>query len=226
MLAVCQDPKVFRIRKIPLSFTLALLKSVEWLLRQVWAVVFEPVLQIFTFRDVFFLARWKTPSSLTNVTPRTIGERNFLHHITNSSLTGEPSDVQPSGYMYLSRDFMQILCLVSQAQLVGLEFSRESSNQSRCHTNRCSAAWTSSVFMGINLSWKSRKRGREGGDIDDVIIMCLFVCLTPSVLATLIQWQEQTWNKSSWLPILSWKKSSMPSSPKTNGLLKNTKNTM
>ena len=125
----------------------------------------------------FRLARWKTPSSLTNVAPRTTGERNFFHHITNSSLSGEPSDVQPSGYMYLSRDFMQILCLVSQAQLVGLEFSRESSNQPRCHTNRCSAAWTSSVFMGINLSWKSRKRGREGGRYwwcDYNVFVCLF----------------------------------------------------
>ena len=61
----------------------------------------------------------------------------------------------------------------SQAQLVDLEFCRESNNQSRCHTNLCSATRiTSSVFLGINLSWKFLERGGERGDTDDVIMMC------------------------------------------------------
>ena len=38
VLGVCQDFKVFRIRKFPLSITLALLKSIELLLRPVYTV--------------------------------------------------------------------------------------------------------------------------------------------------------------------------------------------
>ena len=84
MFAVCQDSKVFRIRKIPLSVTLvnySFIKSIEWLLRQAWAAIFELVLHIFT-SNVFIFLRWKTPSGLTNVAPRTTGARNFIHHIS------------------------------------------------------------------------------------------------------------------------------------------------
>ena len=79
VLARCQDSKVFRIRKIPLSITLALLKSLEWLLRQAWAAIFEPVFFLH-FRCVPF-SLLKNTSSLTNVAPRKIGARNFIQNI-------------------------------------------------------------------------------------------------------------------------------------------------
>ena len=50
--AMCQVSRVFRIRKIPLSITLALLKSLEWLLRQFY---------IFLHYKCVLFPCWKTP---------------------------------------------------------------------------------------------------------------------------------------------------------------------
>ena len=72
VLAMCQDLRVFWIRKIPLSITLALLKSLEWLLRQFYIFLH--------FKCVPF-SLLKNTSSPTNVAPRTIGARNFIQHI-------------------------------------------------------------------------------------------------------------------------------------------------
>ena len=80
MLAVCQDFEAFRIRKIPLSVTPALLKSMEWLLPQALAAIFEAVLHFLHFEWVLFSSLENT-SGLTNVAPRIIGARNFIHHI-------------------------------------------------------------------------------------------------------------------------------------------------
>ena len=68
VLAVCQDSKVFRIRKFPLSITLALLKSIEWLLCQAWAAILEPVL-------VIYWVQWKGNclKLITSLTPFLLG---------------------------------------------------------------------------------------------------------------------------------------------------------
>ena len=83
VLVVCQDSKVFRIPKIPLSITLALLMSWNRVITttgvscNIWASF-----TYFYISNVFLSPRWKTPSRLTNVAPRSIGaSRDFIHHI-------------------------------------------------------------------------------------------------------------------------------------------------
>ena len=45
----CHDSSVFFIRKLPLSITEALLKSMEWSWDRVWFAILEPLAAVFTF---------------------------------------------------------------------------------------------------------------------------------------------------------------------------------
>ena len=45
----CHDSSVFLIRKLPLSITEALLKSMEWSWDHAWFAILEPLAAVFTF---------------------------------------------------------------------------------------------------------------------------------------------------------------------------------
>ena len=80
---VARLQKVFEFGSFSCQLTLALLKSIEWLLCQAWAtIILEPLLfYIFLRFECLPFFSLKTPSSLTNVAPTTIGARDFIHHI-------------------------------------------------------------------------------------------------------------------------------------------------
>ena len=45
----CHDSSVFLVRKLPLSITEALLKSMEWSWDHAWFAILEPLAAVFTF---------------------------------------------------------------------------------------------------------------------------------------------------------------------------------
>ena len=47
---VCHDFSVFLVRKLPLSITEALLKSMEWSWDHAWFAILEPLAAVFIFR--------------------------------------------------------------------------------------------------------------------------------------------------------------------------------
>ena len=51
----CHDSSVFLIRKLPLSITEALLKSMEWSWDHAWFAILEPLAAVFTFLKCSFL---------------------------------------------------------------------------------------------------------------------------------------------------------------------------
>ena len=51
----CHDSSVFLIRKLPLSITEALLKSMEWSWDHAWFAILEPLAAVFTFLMCSFL---------------------------------------------------------------------------------------------------------------------------------------------------------------------------
>ena len=79
----CHDSSVFLIRKLPLSITEALLKSMGWSWDHAWFAILEPLAAVFTFlmTFVFFSSGVKRSASFTNITPRTVGTRNFVNNI-------------------------------------------------------------------------------------------------------------------------------------------------
>ena len=50
----CHDSSVFLVRKLPLSITEALLKSMEWSWDHAWFAILEPFAAVFTFLKCFF----------------------------------------------------------------------------------------------------------------------------------------------------------------------------
>ena len=50
----CHDSSVFLIRKLPLSITEALLKSMEWSWDHAWFAILEPLAAVFTFLKCSF----------------------------------------------------------------------------------------------------------------------------------------------------------------------------
>ena len=51
----CHDSSVFLVRKLPLSITEALLKSMEWSWDHAWFAILEPLAAVFTFLRCSFL---------------------------------------------------------------------------------------------------------------------------------------------------------------------------
>ena len=51
----CHDSSVFLVRKLPLSITEALLKSMEWSWDHAWFAILEPLAAVFTFLKCSFL---------------------------------------------------------------------------------------------------------------------------------------------------------------------------
>ena len=77
----CHDSSVFLVRKLPLSITEALLKSMECSWDHAWFAILEPLATVFTFLKMFFSSHVKCSASFTNVTPRTVGARNFVNNV-------------------------------------------------------------------------------------------------------------------------------------------------
>lgn len=113
VLAVYQDSKVFRIRKIPLSNTLNSIIEVNnkgdcnpkrklQYLSQFYIFLHSDCvhLRFFSLKNTF--QSYQCSSKENRL------KEFYTPHIPNSSLSGERSDIQPSGYMYLGQDFMQI----------------------------------------------------------------------------------------------------------------------
>ena len=50
----CHDSSVFLVRKLPLSITEALLKSMEWSWDHAWFAILEPLAAVFTFLKCSF----------------------------------------------------------------------------------------------------------------------------------------------------------------------------
>ena len=51
----CHDSRVFLVRKLPLSITEVLLKSMEWSWDHAWFAILEPFAAVFTFLKCSFL---------------------------------------------------------------------------------------------------------------------------------------------------------------------------
>ena len=79
----CHDSSVFLIRKLPLSITEALLKSMEWSWNHAWFAILEPLAAVFTFLMCSFLRVLNT-ISLINFTRKLVllnifSQRSFLN---------------------------------------------------------------------------------------------------------------------------------------------------
>ena len=77
----CHDSSVFLIRKLSLSISEALLKSMEWSWDHAWFAILEPSVPCFYISYVFFSSGVKCSTSITNITPRTVGARNFVNNV-------------------------------------------------------------------------------------------------------------------------------------------------
>ena len=72
----CQDSSVFLIRKLPLSITEALLKSMEWSWDHAWFTILEPLAAVFTFLKCSFI---RVLNALT-IPAHSLGNTTFFLH--------------------------------------------------------------------------------------------------------------------------------------------------